>query len=526
MRNPLQDKLAGLGLEHDRIEGFLERWRAVQPHGVACIDSDHSISWSELGDLVDRAARRLHQAGVRAGDCVALLAPPSADFLVSFLASMRVDATWLGLNPKYTRRELEEVLRDAQPRLVLARRRIADRDYTADLEAVQQDIAVAGGRLIWLERNAAGSVSRDLLETGDLSALPFSATDIPSNPIAALVYTSGTTGKPKAARLTHRGLIRAALVRSTVWDVAPLRLVHNVPINHVGGLGDLNCTAIVAGGTQVFLERFSAATTLQAIARHGVTYWYQAPTMFELCLSAPEAADVDWSSLQAAIWSGGHPSDALVAQLAAVAPRIGVDYSMTESIGPITLTPLWANGGYDGGVGWPDPGRQLGIVAADGTVCAAAGQIGEVVVRDEWMFDGYREGQNTVESRDGWFRTGDLATFDERGVWRLVGRSKEMFKSGGYNVYPREVEFVLETIPGVLSAAVVAVPDALYGEVGVAFVAVTDTIRPYTLGALCRDLLANYKVPKRFEIVEALPMLPIGKVDKQTLRARARELMQ
>lgn len=526
MHNPLQDRLAGLRLEHDRIEGYLDHWRAVQPHGVACIDGDHSISWGELGDLVDRAARRLHRAGVRAGDCVALLAPPSADFLVSFLACMRLDATWLGLNPKYARRELQEVLRDARPRLVLARRCIADRDYTADFDAIEWDLAAAGDRVVWLERSSVSSVSADLVEAGDPLASLLSAIGIPSNPIAALVYTSGTTGKPKAAQLTHRGLIRAALVRSSVWDVAPLRLVHNVPINHVGGLGDLNCTAIVAGGTQVFLERFSAVATLQAIVRHSVTYWYQAPTMFELCLSAPEAADVDWSCLQAAIWSGGRPSDALVAQLAAVAPRIGVDYSMTESIGPITLTPLWANGGYDGGVGWPDPGRRLRIVAADGTVCTAAGQIGEVEVGDEWIFAGYREGRDSVDCRHGWFRTGDLATFDARGVWRLVGRSKEMFKSGGYNVYPREVELVLESIPGVLSAAVVEVPDTLYGEVGVAFVSVTDTVRPSTLGDLCRDRLANYKIPKRFEIVAALPMLAIGKVDKQALRVRAQELMQ
>ncbi len=197
---------------------------------------------------------------------------------------------------------------------------------------------------------------------------------------------------------------------------------------------------------------------------------------------------------------------------------------MTESIGPITLAPLWERGAvYDGVVGWPDPFRGLRILSSEGECVVAPGSIGEVQLRDSWMFAGYRGRAESVG--DGWFSTGDIARIEEDGAWRLVGRSKEMFKSGGYNVYPREVELVIEAFPGVRSVAVVEAPDRLYGEVGVAFVSADHTGDADAIAAFCRSRLANYKLPKRIEFVTALPMLAIGKVDRQALRARAREIV-
>ncbi|MDX2274329.1 MAG: class I adenylate-forming enzyme family protein [Hyphomonadaceae bacterium] len=518
LTNPLTVLLADLPAPLPRIEDYVALWGRLRPRDLACIEQGHKLTFAELGQHVERAARRLAADGVGEGDCVAVLAPPSADYLVSFLATTARGATWLGLNPKYTAHELQNLIADAKPKLVLARPEIAGRDYRGDFRVIEGMLRTIGARLSWLSPQQGSVISSALIEADRSGAVESIAPRV--NPVAALVYTSGTTGAPKAAQLTHSGLIRAALVRSRVWKVEPLRLIHNVPINHVGGLGDLTCMALVAGGAQVFLERFSAEGTLSAIATHKVTYWYQAPTMFEMCLNAPEAAELDWSSLQAAIWSGGRPSDALVCRLASVAPKLGVDYSMTESIGPITLSPLWdGDCPYDGHVGWPDPQRGLRIVAANGEPCERSGEIGEVEINDAWMFAGYRGRANS--SADGWFKTGDLATREACGAWRLVGRSKEMFKSGGYNVYPREVELVIEAFPGVRSVALVETPDALFGEVGVAFVACDASVDVGKIADFCRTRLANYKVPKRIEIVRDLPMLPIGKVDKARLRSMA-----
>ncbi len=198
---------------------------------------------------------------------------------------------------------------------------------------------------------------------------------------------------------------------------------------------------------------------------------------------------------------------------------------MTESVGAITLSPLSRSvDQLHDSVGWPDPGREIRLVDPATGRAVDPGQAGEVQLRDRWMFDGYRgDGQPAdAFTADGWFRTGDLATQGGNGAWRIVGRSKEMFKSGGYNVYPREVEIVLEAHPGIAAIAVVETGDPMYGEVGVAFVVPRDpTPVPSELDAHCRRHLANYKIPKRFVFVDALPTLPIGKVDKVALRKQA-----
>ena len=520
--NLLEAVLTGVGSDSGRIEHFLDHWARAAPHDVAAIEGEARISFRGLGEATDRIAGRLISAGIAPGDCVAVLAPPSIDFLASFLAVLKAGATWLGVNPKYTRAEIHHLLEDASPKLLMARKRIHERDYVDDIVAFapSRPAEVSPFAVWWLEPEPAAAISPAMLgdTTEDIEPFPVAAVRSPSE-IAAYVYTSGSTGQPKAARLSHRALIRGARVRAKAWPVSPLRLINNLPINHVGCLGDVACTALIAGGSQVFLDRFSAAGTLRAIDQHGVTYWYQAPTMFEMCLAAPEANDTNWSSLQAAIWSGGRPSDALLGRMAAISPMLAMDYSMTESVGPITMTPLWDSAvAHDGSVGWPDPGRQLRI----GDGCGDA-QTGEVMINDEWMFSGYRRPEGAIDafSSDGWFRTGDLAARDANGRWRLVGRSKEMFKSGGYNVYPREIEMAIESHPAVSSAVVVEAPDPLYGEVGIAFVvAPNGRVTVEALRAYCRERLANYKVPKQFEFMDALPMLAIGKVDKVALRRR------
>lgn len=524
--NPLV-KLAGqLSPALERIDDYLRFWAQQTPSSEAAIEGDRALTYAELEQLVDAACAHLRVLNLRDGDVLAVLAPPSIDFFVLYLASHRIGASWLGLNPKYTRHELEQTLLDAQPTLVLARAVIGERAYHADVHALSALAELDACRFAWIGPAVSGS---DLAHIEPCSRVGCSADggapmSRASNPIAALVYTSGSTGRPKAARLSHRALIRGALVRAQVWHVDPFRTINNVPINHVGSLGDLACTALVAGGAQVFLESFSAAGTLEAISRHQLTYWYQAPTMFEMCLAAPQAATMDWSHLQAAIWSGGRASAQLIDKLANVAQRLGVDYSMTESVGAITLSPLTDNAhALEQAVGWPDPARGLRVAdPATGSV-VPDGEVGEAQIHDPWMFDGYRDAgaAGGLFCADGWFKTGDLVRVNPDGSWRIVGRCKEMFKSGGYNVYPREVEQVIESHPEVREAVVVDVPDALYGEVGVAFVTLVQgpaNALALALAQHCRAHLANYKIPKRIIVLPALPMLPIGKVDRVALK--------
>ena len=521
----LRTTIDGLPLPFTRIEHYLAHWAARTPHTEAVVDSSGRLSYAQLQQAVLATASAMSQLGVTEGTCVAVLAPPSIDFLISLLASASLGAVWLGLNPKYTLTEMQRVVEDARPRLVLAHRRIGDADYSAILEQLRNCPGLQATHF-WVLDSASTLLSKSHVASVAVPAFPTTTPSTTQQPVLLYVYTSGTTGTPKAARLTHQAIIRAAAVRARAWSVSPFRSLNNLPINHVGSVGDIACTTLVCGGCMVCLERFSPAGTLRCIEQEQVSFWYQVPTMFQMCLDLADDHPIDWSALQAAVWSGGRASETLIRRLARVAPRLGLDYSMTESVGAITLTLLTSDADLlEDHVGWPDPGRNLRLVDPDTLEPVSGGQAGEVQICDPWMFDGYR---GTVQGGDafapgGWFRTGDLAVQRPDGAWRLVGRSKEMFKSGGYNVYPREVELAIESHPDVRAVAVVAIPDALYGEVGVAYVVgFAGFPDASVLEAHCRQLLANYKIPKRFVGMDALPMLPIGKVDKVALREAAR----
>lgn len=525
--NPLTALLADLPPALPSLSDYLIAHAKQRPEAEAAVEGARRVTYAELAAEVARLAALLRGLGVQPGDRVAVLAPPSIDFLASFLATTALGATWLGLNPKHTRAELRYVLSDAAPRVVLARSRIGTRDFLEDLQALKADRALNSRFLLLDPRPDAHGLQHTLaLMSGDDIS---SALDVPRDAgpesHAMLVYTSGTTGLPKGALLSHRALIRGALVRARLWPINPWRAINNLPINHIGAAGDISCTTFVAGGCQVFMEKFDAAATLRLVAQERISFWYQIPTMFQLCLDHPNAADTDWSQLDTAIWSGGRASLELIERLSKVARRLAVDYSMTESVGSIALTSCTRDlSVLTDTVGWPDPERGIRIVDPTTRAEVATGELGEIQINDDWRFSGYRGSSAPPDAyaSDGWFRTGDLAVRQHDGTLKLIGRLKEMFKSGGYNVYPKEIEQHLETHPQVISSAVVPMPDSLYGEVGMAFIIHRGGLTEAAIAAHCREALANYKIPKRFALVNEMPLLPTGKIDRMALRERAR----
>lgn len=530
--NPLSALLIRLPPAHERLSDYLIEHAATRATAEAAVDGEHRISYAALAERVAQFAGMLDLLGVRPGERVAVLAPPSIDFLVSFLATTSLGAVWLGLNPKHTRAELQYVLTDAAPRVVLARSRIAGRDFLDDLRALRPQQEPQRQFVLFDKRSGTSDfphlvslIDKYGLHTEKSVPRRASAADI-----ALLVYTSGTTGLPKGALLSHRALIRGALVRACAWPVAPLRALNNLPINHIGGVGDIACATLVAGGCQVFMEKFDPALTLRLVAAEKISFWYQIPTMFQLCLDHPAAEHMDWSHLDTAIWSGGRAPQELIGRLEKIARHLAVDYSMTESVGAITLTPRTRDRAMLADtVGWPDPGRGVRVVDPATLEVVAANESGEVQLNDAWRFSGYRVTATASDAytSDGWFRTGDLAVRQADGTLKLVGRLKEMFKSGGYNVYPKEIELVIETHPDVVATAVVPLADSLYGEVGVAFVVPRGPqVCAAALETHCRATLANYKIPKHFVLTSELPMLPIGKIDRLALRECARTLPQ
>jgi acyl-CoA synthetase (AMP-forming)/AMP-acid ligase II len=306
------------------------------------------------------------------------------------------------------------------------------------------------------------------------------------------------------------------------WPAQPLRVLNNLPINHIGCVGDLGCYALVGGGTLVFRPRFEPAAIADVIAQERVTVWGQVPTMFQLTLDSPGFDPERVRSLQLVFWGGAHAAPELVERLRPLAPRLATSYGQTETVGSVTFATR--GGGRNSTlstVGRPVDPYQVRIVDAEGGLTRGEG---EIQVRSPFAMTGYwRDPDATAAAvtADGWRCTGDVGVFTDRGELRLVGRVHDVFKSGGYNVYPKEIEDVLTACPGVAEVAVVATPDRLYGAVATAFVRLSQPVAEIALRAHARAHLANYKVPKRFLFLDELPRLPIGKLDKRALLALA-----
>ena len=512
------------------ISDYPRHWATAAPDREAVVFEGTRWGYRELADRVDACAKGLLAAGVGRGDRVATLSPPHPDFYVTFLATTSIGAIWYGLNPRYQRRELEYAVQDAGPKLIFARTTIHGRSYRGELEAI-----LAAGpsieRLVLLDDGvlppqpsypeflAAGAAIGD-----DRLARIRSELD-PREP-CLIVYTSGTTGNPKGAVINHHALVHIGRVQNAIWRVDPVRVINNLPINHIGCVGDITCDTLVPGGAIVFQEQFDPEGMLRLVEEERVTFFGHVPTALQLLVSAPTFEATDFSSVQIIIWEGAAAPIDLIERLKTKCSELANAYGMTETVGCVTYTfdaddtEVLANS-----VGWPVPEFGVRIASAEGEP-VAAGEQGEIQVLGDFVTLGYwnrPDATRELFTADGWLRTGDLAVERPDGAYQLIGRLKEMFKSGGYNVYPREIEQVLEAHPDVAMAAVIGMPDPLYQEVGHAFVLAQPGRSPTSpeLEQHCRAELANYKVPKRFTVASELPMLPIGKIDKQALKAAA-----
>ena len=514
-----------------RISDWVAHFAAQTPHAEAAVFSNLRWSYAELERRVDALAKALLAGGVVKGDRVATMQTPRPEFLTAFLATASIGAIWVGLNPKYRLAELAQVITDAEPKILLARTRIGERRYDADLRALQvacpalerivvfdDDPLIAGATALHDFVLAGAAVA-----PGDLEA---ARAQCGGHDPCLIVYTSGSTGRPKGAVLGHEGIIAFSGTQNALWPIDPYRILNYFPINHVGCLVDITAPCLAAGGCVIFQEQFDPQRSLEAVVNERVTFLGSVPSVFQMQLAVPDFDRYDLSGLQLIVFEGAPMPADLIEQWLRLGKNIATNYGMTETTSAITaLEPTRDVELLTHTVGSAFPGVDIRLTTTDGRV-AGAGEVGEVWARSQYNFLEYwRDPAASAQafSPDGYFRTGDLAVQRPDGRYHLAGRVKEMFKSGGYNVYPREVETVIEAHPAVTLAAVVCAPDPLWQEVGIAFVQANAPIAAAELREWCASRLANYKVPKRFVLLPALPLLPIGKIDKVELRRLAQE---
>ena len=346
----------------------------------------------------------------------------------------------------------------------------------------------------------------------------------PARGPVAVVYTSGSTGTRKGALIGGGALLHAFWPGNGALGLsAPIRCLIDLPVDHLGGLVERVLPPLLSGGAVVLHERFDAGAFLRDAARHRVTYLHGEVTQWLRCVALDAFDDADLSAVEVALYTGAAAPAALLERLAARFPRVATGYGLTETCGPVTLAGAIGPGAPAGLVGTPIRGVELRVVD-DRQHPVPTGTEGRIRVRGHTLTPGYLgrpDATRALIDADGWLETGDRGALLPGGALRLAGRSSDMYKSGGHNVYPREVETVLEAHAGVAHAAVVGVPDPLFQEVGAAFVVARPESRlDAGLAAFCRERLAPYKVPKAFHVVPDLPLLEIGKVDRRALRRR------
>lgn len=513
---------------HSRDTLFGALLDVAQSHAdvEAIVCGTRRLTYAQLRIEVERVARAMLASGVKHGDRVAMLATTRLEFFTVFLATAAIGAIWVGLGIRNRLDELRYIVADAEPDLLIGIDEFEGRDYRPELLELQRSQASIRELIVlgvmtdglvytdWIARHA--TVSNETFVAAARTVAPLDA--------ALLVYTSGTTGRPKGAVLSHLGLVagnRAQLSR--VEGLRPIALCA-FPINHIACVGDTCVANLLASGTTILTERFRPEEQLELIQRERVNLWGGIPTMVQMTLDLPDFARYDLSSIRRTGWGGSPMPSGMIPRMRALTPALYNVYGSTET----TVNVTWTDPGASDEVlantiGRPPPEFPCRIVSDDGAVCGV-GDSGELQFRSPTNMLGYwrrPEATQAAFTADGWLRTGDIGYWREDGNITLVGRRAEMFKSGGFNVYPREVELALETHPQVALAAVISQPDPLYSEVGKAYVVATAGAKldSNELSRHARERLANYKVPKIIQIVAEIPVLANGKIDKQALRA-------
>jgi long-chain acyl-CoA synthetase len=459
-----------------------------------------SISYGELAVRIDGWAAALEARGVRPGDRAAIWLPNSPAFVAAFLATLRVGAVAAPLGFLLKPREIRARVAIARPVVLVT---------TAALARELGD----GGTPVMVVDPASLEAERGL------GMAPVARAD---DDVAALIFTSGTAGEAKAAELTHGGIAwnAQALAAGFEMDAEDVQLAV-APLSHVLGMSGVMNASLVSGGAIAFIDRFDAEAALAIMGRTRTTGVMGAPSMFAALLRAARKAGAGHRLRFGMAGGAALPTDLAAAVEETFGCRLLDGYGMSEVGGGITLTPAAAPA-KPRSVGPALPGSELRIVDIVTRTPLPVGERGEVAVRSPSVMRGYRgdrEATRAAVDRDGWLLTGDIGTLDRDGYLFLVDRKKELIIRSGYNVYPREVEDVLGSCPGVLEAAVVGVPDDEHGEEVVALVISTrdGELDPEAVKAFAREHLAAYKYPRHVVVVTDLPRGPTGKVSKRDI---------
>lgn len=500
-----------------RAESFVQLGEILRlaarrdPHKTAVIEGETQLSFRDYDRAADRFSHLLLGAGIEKGDRVAAVLFNSIDYGVVHFGNARTGSVLVHISPMYAAPEIARILERTAPRVLVIDAGLADKiDQIRDrLTSVEKIVVVDDGFLGALE---------------EYPATPPGISIDPSDPVG-MTFTGGTTGEPKGAVVSHMARYVSSYTtalehRVTGADVTGIL----TPMFHAVGLMIWYQATMLAGCTAVIFRKWDAARFIDQAERHGISSVFMVPVQVRDMIRSP-AFDADRLKSLKNIGAGGALTpEGLIDDCRAALPHCDyTDHYGQSETGVLTILKPWQSAAHPGSIGQPAMGVDLRVADPDGNP-VPPGTIGELISRGPFMmteyFDNPDETARYFKNGDGWGWSGDLALMDEDGFVTLVGRSKEMIVSGGINIYPREVEILLEHHPAVADCSVFGVPDERWGEALIAYVVAEDgvAIDTDTLLAHCVEQLARYKRPREILFVDRIPKTPSGKVQKPLLR--------
>jgi fatty-acyl-CoA synthase len=509
------------------VAQVLEERAQAHPERVFLVFGDRRLTYRQIDARSSAIAAALHGLGVERGDRIALDLPNWPEFVLSMFAAAKLGAVIVPLNPRYTIPELQYMLRHSEASVVVSAENFNGIDYLQLFEGFLtslpdlQYLVTVGEEDLWYDDRIYQF--EDLESSGAGRELPRVSIDAAEDTFAIL-YTSGTMGKPKGVALTHENLLSTAAATADSVALGENDVVFGVAtVFHVFGLGPGVLGTLLAGAGLVLQEQFHPAEALELIQKHRVTVHYGVPTVYITEMRENESVKRDLSSLRAGIVAGAPIGDELVRRIRAeLCPNLCVAYSLTETSSTVAMTRVddpEEKAVFT--VGRPLPGTEVRILDLDGTILPEE-SLGEIAVRGAGVMKGYyRQPGETSQSfdEDGFFLTGDLGMIDDEGYLHIVGRRKELIIRGGFNVYPREVEDRLHAHPAVLDVTVVGLPHEVLGEQVCACILPVEgaIITGEEIKDWCRSTLADYKVPDIVRFFDSFPLTGSGKVRRVEL---------
>lgn len=496
---------------------LLENTVKNYPDRVGFIAANQRLTYREFDGIVSRVASGLEKKGVRRGDHVAVLLASQLEFPLSFFALMKLGAVAVPLNTRFKGEELAYEINDSESKAL-----IIDEEYWPFIESVRGRLTTVETIFYHGSQPASGTVPFSMLRENDDDV--FARATLSEWDDAAIMYTSGTTGKPKGAILHHRGFVLTAMLVADFVQYTPEdKMLCSIPLFHITGLAGVMLPPIFSGASCIYMRQFKTKDFMELAAREKATIYMGVVNIIWLMVNHVDFDTYDLSSLRVALLGGSFATEEMIRGILKKLPgmRISVGYGLTESFAMSTTTPFEDTLRKIDAVGKLVPFMDARIVGDAGGELPVNG-IGEILLRGPKIFKGYWKNPEATDEAivDGWLHTGDIGKVDDEGFVYILDRKKDMINRGGEKIYCLEVENVLCENAKILEASVVGVPDSVMNEVVKACIALKpgQSATEEEMRQFCASRLADYKVPKYVEFMEALPRNPAGKVVKKELR--------